>query len=114
MHGNMCFGLFTGLSDPFVDITFGQHQKKTKVKRKTLNPKWENEQHEFPIVNWDMSNLLTLRVRDWDRVPTIGSSRELGYVDFSASLSLLVISLKRFTNLNWPSVITTYFVKPHT
>lgn len=60
-------------------MTFGQQQKKTKVIRKTLNPKWENEQHEFPIINWDMSNLLTLRVRDWDRVPTIGFSHELGY-----------------------------------
>jgi Ca2+-dependent lipid-binding protein len=73
------FGLSTGSSDPFVDIQFGRHKKKTKYITKTLNPKWENEQHQFTIVNWDMPNLLTLRMRDWN---FLMPSYDLGYVQF--------------------------------
>ncbi|XP_024399018.1 uncharacterized protein [Physcomitrium patens] len=73
-----------GLSDPFVDINFGQRHQRTSKKKKTLNPKWENERYEFPIVSWDMPNLLTLRVRDWDILPTI-SSHELGICSVSVN-----------------------------
>lgn len=91
-----------------MEITFGQHQKKTKVKKKTLNPKWENEQHEFLIRNWDMSNLLTLRVRDWDRVPTIGSSHELGYAFFP---DRWLLSANNFRSLRRPEVMSFVFYK---
>jgi len=70
----------TGLSDPFVELTLGQHHAKTKVKYKNLNPKWEKEVHLMPIKSWDLLNVLTLRVRDKDR---IGRSEELGYVVFA-------------------------------
>ena len=63
-----------------MELTLGQHRAKTKVKHKTLNPKWEKEVHSMPIKSWDLLNVLTLRVRDKDR---IGRSEELGYVVFA-------------------------------
>lgn len=80
---------FAGLSDPFVEVILGQHNWKTRIKYKTLNPTW-TEHHRIPIVNWELPNLLTLRVQDWD---FLKRPDELGYVRTSFRGSLRLIEL---------------------
>ena len=76
----LTFCCTTESSDPFVELTLGQHHAKTKVKKQTLDPKWEKEVHLMPIKSWDLLNVLTLRVRNNYRM---GRSVELGYVVFA-------------------------------
>lgn len=54
-----------GLADPFVKGCLGTHQFKTKIQKKTLNPKWQ-EEFKIPISSWDSPNQLVLDVRDKD------------------------------------------------
>ncbi|MCO5549872.1 hypothetical protein L7F22_003346 [Adiantum nelumboides] len=54
-----------GLADPFVRGTFATCQFKTKVQKKTLNPRWL-EMFEVPIASWELPTLLVLHVRDKD------------------------------------------------
>ncbi|KAL5564702.1 hypothetical protein UlMin_027866 [Ulmus minor] len=55
-----------GLADPFVKGQFGPYRFKTKIKRKTLNPKW-HEEFKIPIITWEAPNILALEIRDKDR-----------------------------------------------
>jgi Ca2+-dependent lipid-binding protein len=62
-----------GSSDPFVEISMGRKTFKTQVKKKTLEPKW-NEKFTFNVRSVT-TDLLQLRVKDWDRV---GAADALG------------------------------------
>uniref|UniRef100_A0A0D6R1E3 C2 domain-containing protein n=1 Tax=Araucaria cunninghamii TaxID=56994 RepID=A0A0D6R1E3_ARACU len=53
-----------GLADPFIKGYLGTYQFKTKIQRKTLNPKWQ-EEFKIPISSWE-SSVLVLNVRDKD------------------------------------------------
>eukprot|EP01080_Neovahlkampfia_damariscottae_P006512 gene6512-10520_t len=63
-----------GTSDPFVEISFGKEQKKTKTIKKTLNPQW-NETFDFHVK--DMSAPIFLSVYDWD---LLSSKDKMGQV----------------------------------
>lgn len=54
-----------GLADPFVKGYLGAYQFKTKIQKKTLTPKWQ-EEFKIPISSWDSPNQLVLNVRDKD------------------------------------------------
>lgn len=54
-----------GLADPFVKGCLGAYQFKTKIQKKTLAPKWQ-EEFKIPISSWDSPNQLVLNVRDKD------------------------------------------------
>lgn len=54
-----------GLADPFVKGCLGAYQFKTKIQKKTLNPKWQ-EEFKIPILSWDSPNQLVLDVCDKD------------------------------------------------
>ncbi|KAH9311905.1 hypothetical protein KI387_026940, partial [Taxus chinensis] len=54
-----------GLADPFVRGYLGTYRFNTKIEKKTLNPKWQ-EEFKIPILSWGSSNLLVLNVRDKD------------------------------------------------
>ena len=43
----------------------GSYRFRTKIQKKTLNPKWQ-EEFKIPIVTWESPNLLALEVRDKD------------------------------------------------
>ncbi|KAF3793130.1 C2 domain-containing protein [Nymphaea thermarum] len=54
-----------GLADPYVKGHMGQYRFKTKIQRKTLAPKWQ-EEFKIPICTWESPNVLELEIRDKD------------------------------------------------
>jgi len=63
-----------GKSDPFVEIRLGKSRQQTKVRKRTLNPIWEEE---FSFHLWSVLDDLEMRVYDWDAV---GENDLLGLV----------------------------------
>uniref|UniRef100_A0A0D3ADM8 C2 domain-containing protein n=1 Tax=Brassica oleracea var. oleracea TaxID=109376 RepID=A0A0D3ADM8_BRAOL len=55
-----------GLSDPYVKGQLGACRFKTKILKKTLSPKWQ-EEFKIPILTWDSPNILNFEVQDKDR-----------------------------------------------
>uniref|UniRef100_A0A1J3K0J0 C2 domain-containing protein n=1 Tax=Noccaea caerulescens TaxID=107243 RepID=A0A1J3K0J0_NOCCA len=55
-----------GLADPYVKGQLGAYRFKTKIIRKTLAPKWQ-EEFKIPILTWDSPNILNIEVQDKDR-----------------------------------------------
>lgn len=68
-----------GSSDPFCLLMVGNVTHKSKVKRKTLNPTW-NERFEFSVMH-ARHQKLTIRVIDHDLVSRTGAGRVLGVLD---------------------------------
>ncbi|RWR97397.1 C2 domain-containing protein [Cinnamomum micranthum f. kanehirae] len=56
-----------GLSDPYVKGKLGTYQFRTKIQKKTLAPKWQ-EEFKIPIHTWESPNVLLLEVFDKDRM----------------------------------------------
>lgn len=56
----------SGLADPYVKGQLGAYRFKTKIIRKTLAPKWQ-EEFKIPILTWDSPNILNIEVQDKDR-----------------------------------------------
>eukprot|EP00268_Persea_americana_P037890 TRINITY_DN3757_c1_g1_i1.p1 TRINITY_DN3757_c1_g1~~TRINITY_DN3757_c1_g1_i1.p1 ORF type:complete len:767 (-),score=199.25 TRINITY_DN3757_c1_g1_i1:288-2588(-) len=56
-----------GLSDPYVKGKLGTYQFRTKIQKKTLAPKWQ-EEFKIPIHTWEPPNVLLLEVFDKDRI----------------------------------------------
>ncbi|XP_015581456.1 C2 domain-containing protein At1g53590 isoform X2 [Ricinus communis] len=54
-----------GLADPYVKGQLGSYKFRTKIQRKTLAPKWQ-EEFKIPICTWDSPNVLVIEVRDKD------------------------------------------------
>lgn len=60
---------FLGASDPYVKLSLTGERlpvKKTTIKRKNLNPEW-NENFKFAVKD-PSSQILKLLVYDWDKV----------------------------------------------
>lgn len=58
-----------GLSDPYVKLRLGGEKlpsKKTTIKKKTLNPEW-NEEFKLSVKD-PLSQVLHIDVFDWDKV----------------------------------------------
>ncbi|XP_010241279.1 PREDICTED: C2 domain-containing protein At1g53590-like isoform X2 [Nelumbo nucifera] len=56
-----------GLSDPYVKGQLGPYRFQTKIQKKTLAPKWQ-EEFKIPICTWESPNVLILEVRDKDHL----------------------------------------------
>ncbi|CBI17682.3 unnamed protein product, partial [Vitis vinifera] len=54
-----------GLADPYVKGKLGPYRFTTKIQKKTLTPKW-NEEFKIPICSWELPNMLVIEVRDKD------------------------------------------------
>ncbi|XP_028763804.1 C2 domain-containing protein At1g53590-like [Neltuma alba] len=54
-----------GLADPYVKGHSGGYRFRTKIQKKTLNPKWL-EEFKIPIVTWECANVLAIEVCDKD------------------------------------------------
>lgn len=54
-----------GLADPYLKGQLGGYRFRTKVQKKTLSPKWQ-EEFRIPIITWDCNNVLAIEVRDKD------------------------------------------------
>lgn len=93
-----------GYSDPFVKGELAAKRFVTKVKWKTLSPKW-NESFKLPVANWDLPNVLLLRVLDKDRF----HDDELGSVTHLvlnlAEAMYFVCSFLRLLSLNFNTSI---------
>ena len=84
---------FLGASDPYVKLHLSGERlpaKRTTVKRKTLNPEW-NENFKF-IVRDPHTQVLELHVYDWDKVisPPVSSSSIASYKGFPISSMKLI------------------------
>ncbi|CAH8293389.1 unnamed protein product [Eruca vesicaria subsp. sativa] len=55
-----------GLADPYVKGQLGAYRFKTKILKKTLAPKWQ-EEFKIPILTWNSPNILNIEVQDKDR-----------------------------------------------
>jgi hypothetical protein len=56
----------SGFADPYVKGHLGGYRFRTKIQKKTLAPKWQ-EEFRIPIITWDSNNVLVIEVRDKDR-----------------------------------------------
>ncbi|XP_047954520.1 C2 domain-containing protein At1g53590-like isoform X1 [Salvia hispanica] len=56
-----------GLADPYVNLQLGLSKFRTKTRKKTLSPKWQ-EEFKFPIFTWESDNLLVFEVLDKDHL----------------------------------------------
>ncbi|GAB4846690.1 hypothetical protein Ancab_025696 [Ancistrocladus abbreviatus] len=54
------------LADPYVKGKLGLYRFSTKIQKRTLNPKWQ-EEFRIPISSWESPNILAIEVRDKDR-----------------------------------------------
>ncbi|KAL5989977.1 hypothetical protein ACLOJK_010872 [Asimina triloba] len=52
-------------NDPYVKGKLGHHKFRTKTRKKTLAPKWQ-EEFKVPISTWELPNVLQLKVFDED------------------------------------------------
>uniref|UniRef100_A0A6T8NGB6 C2 domain-containing protein n=3 Tax=Hemiselmis andersenii TaxID=464988 RepID=A0A6T8NGB6_HEMAN len=82
-----------GNSDPYVIVQLGDTRFETRVCKKTLNPKW-NEQFVFEEFRMDME--LVVSIYDWDAVNMLG----VGQGDFIGHVAILIdqIKVKRLVN----------------
>ena len=64
-----------GKSDPFCLLTVGSQELKSKIHKKTLNPKF-NETFTLNVTD-STTESLDIRVYDWDRQDDEGNYREL-------------------------------------
>ncbi|CAJ2659438.1 unnamed protein product [Trifolium pratense] len=55
-----------GFADPYIKGHLGGYRFRTKIQKKTLAPKWQ-EEFRIPIITWDSNNVLVIEVRDKDR-----------------------------------------------
>lgn len=53
------------MADPYVKGKLGPYRFTTKIQKKTLTPKW-NEEFKIPICSWELPNMLVIEVRDKD------------------------------------------------
>ncbi|KAK6136047.1 hypothetical protein DH2020_030213 [Rehmannia glutinosa] len=95
-----------GLSDPYVKLSLSGEKlstKKTTVKKKTLNPEW-NEDFKLSVKD-PQSQMLLINVYDWDKV---GSHDRLGTQTFPLKMLLpnepkeVTLELLKDTNLTDP------------
>lgn len=63
------------MADPYIKGQLGGYRFRTKIQRKTLTPKWQ-EEFKIPIVTWESPNMLVIEVCDKDHF----SDDTLGYV----------------------------------
>jgi Ca2+-dependent lipid-binding protein len=54
--------------DPYVIVSVGDEKQKTTVKKKTLNPRWQ-EEFTFQLINVNMESMVKFVVFDWHRIP---------------------------------------------
>lgn len=69
-----------GLADPFIRGAFSGFRFTTKIQKKTLKPKWQQE-FKIPIASWDLSTLLLLHVIDKDKI----RDDHLGYCELDVA-----------------------------
>eukprot|EP01103_Thecamoeba_quadrilineata_P012386 TRINITY_DN3187_c0_g1_i1.p1 TRINITY_DN3187_c0_g1~~TRINITY_DN3187_c0_g1_i1.p1 ORF type:complete len:789 (-),score=103.91 TRINITY_DN3187_c0_g1_i1:70-2436(-) len=85
-----------GLSDPYVELCFQDVKKKTKVKKKTLNPIF-NEEFDFVIPRDVEDPKLIAVVWDWDR---LSSNDFMGQVEFFLETVLPDLAQEEWYTLN--------------
>lgn len=66
------------MADPYVKGELGSYRFTSKIQKKTLTPKW-NEEFKIPICSWESPNMLVIEVRDKDHLfdDTLGFVSEL-------------------------------------
>lgn len=60
-------GDISGFADPYVKGQLGPYRFTTKIQKKTLAPKWQ-EEFKIPISSWEAPNELNIQVWDKDRI----------------------------------------------
>lgn len=54
-----------GKSDPYAKLHYFKYQRQTKVKKKTLNPRW-NEEFQLYVPTWSSPQVALIKVLDHD------------------------------------------------
>jgi len=82
-----------GFSDPYVKLSLGKHKAKSKVIKKTLNPRWDEEFHWRGVLQEFVSHPLNVACWDYDLV---GRNDSLGetQVDLSGLQSARQLECK--------------------
>lgn len=60
-------GDISGFTDPYVKGQMGPYRFTTKIQKKMLAPKWQ-EEFKIPISSWEAPNVLSIQVCDKDRM----------------------------------------------
>ena len=108
-----------GSSDPYVELSVGGQIERTRVKKNTLQPRW-NERFQFRIID-PTREALALHVYDHDSI-NIGSRDFLGSLTVKSTYTYLLVlsvlsslslspSLSLFPSLSFSSFSSFYFIR---
>ena len=89
------------MADPYIKGEIGSYSFTTKIKKKTLTPKW-NEEFKIPILSWESHNVLVMEVCDKDHLydDTLGFVSKLYIKQYAVDIEFFFVVKTRVSGFD--------------